>query len=122
MPNVRLCMTNLKGDYLGEFEQIVLLALARLDGESYAVPIRREIEEKTGRKASLGSIYATLSRLERKGYVTSWIGEPTAERGGRSKHFFRISKDGSIALKRTRNLLLTLWDGLSPQFLDGRSK
>ena len=56
-------MGNLKGDYLGEFEQIVLLALARLDGESYAVPIRREIEEKTGRQASLGSIYATLSRV-----------------------------------------------------------
>jgi PadR family transcriptional regulator PadR len=115
-------MTNPKSDYLGEFEQVVLLALARLEGESYAVPIRREIEDCTRRTASLGSIYATLSRLERKGYVDSWIGEPTAERGGRSKHFFRLTKSGALALKRSRNLWLRLWEGLSPQFLDGRSK
>ena len=75
---------------LGEFEQLVLLALLRLQPEAYGVAIRDEIEEKTGRRVALGSVYTTLLRLEDKGFVATRIGEPTPQRGGRRKKFYRI--------------------------------
>ena len=70
---------------LGDFEQLVLLALLRLGDDAYGVPIREEIQERAGRVVSLGSVYKTLERLEVKGYVSSFVGEPTNERGGRRK-------------------------------------
>src|SRR5918999_5537588 len=70
---------------LGEFEQITLLALLRLEPEAYGASIQREIEARTGRAVLLGAVYTTLDRLERKGLVVSWMGAPTAERGGRRK-------------------------------------
>ena len=70
-------------DQLGRFEELVLLALVRLRENAYGVPIRREIADRTGRDVSFGAVYTTLERLERKGYVTSRMGEPTRERGGR---------------------------------------
>ena len=83
---------------LGELEQLVLLAAIRLDGHGYAVSMRDEIERRTGLALARSSVYVTLDRLERKGYVTSWLGEPTPERGGKPKRFFRITAAGRRAL------------------------
>lgn len=83
---------------LGEFEQITLLALLRLEPDAYGASIRREIEARTGRQVLLGAVYTTLERLERKGLVAHWIGEPTPERGGRRKKFYRLQPAGAEAL------------------------
>ena len=101
-----------KGDFLGEFEQIVLLALARLKDRAYGVAVRQEIEERTGRGVAIGSVYSALDRLERKGYVTSRLGEPTAERGGRAKRFFRLELEGVRALERSEGMVARLREGL----------
>jgi PadR family transcriptional regulator len=102
-------------DYLGEFEQMVLLAVMRLGDAAYGVTIRREIEERTGRAVTLGAIYPTLHRLQAKGYVTSYAGEPTAERGGRSKRHFRIEAPGLAALRQSRDMLNALWAGFEAE-------
>src|ERR1700761_8914364 len=92
--------------YLGEFEHIVLLALLRLEDRAYGVTVRQEIELRTQREVSIGAVYATLDRLESKGYVTSHLGDPTPERGGRSKRFFQVTSKGMAALNRTQRALL----------------
>jgi PadR family transcriptional regulator, regulatory protein PadR len=97
---------------LGEFELIVMLALLRLDQDAYGVPISREIEQQCGREVALGSVYATLERLETKGLVSSSLGEPTAERGGRAKRYFRVTKKGLREARETRQALIKLWRGL----------
>ena len=102
-----------KGDYLGEFEHLVLLALLRLADGAYGVTVRQEIEERTDREVSIGAIYATLDRLEAKGYVRSHIGEPTPERGGRAKRHFRVTPKGLTAVRRTHDVIRTMADGLS---------
>jgi PadR family transcriptional regulator PadR len=94
-------------DRLGRFEEIVLLALVRLR-ETYGVPIRREIAERTGRDVSFGAVYTTLERLERKGYVSSRVGEPTPERGGRAKRYFRIEARGIGALNSSRETIVRM--------------
>jgi DNA-binding PadR family transcriptional regulator len=99
-------------DYLGEFEHIVVLALLRLGDQAYGVTVRQEIEARIGREVSIGAIYATLDRLEGKGYVKSQLGEPTPERGGRSKRFFRVSAKGVAAVNRTHRALQTMTKGL----------
>jgi PadR family transcriptional regulator PadR len=99
-------------DYLGEFEQIVVLALLRLEDQAYGVTVRQEIEFRTKRDVSIGAVYATLDRLERKGYVKSDLGEPTPERGGRSKRFFRVTTKGLAAVKRTQRALQRMTEGL----------
>jgi PadR family transcriptional regulator PadR len=96
---------------LGGFEEIVLLAVMRLGEESYGVIIKREIEERTGRDVSLGAIYPTLDRLEGRGYVISRKGEPTGERGGRSKRHFRLEESGMEALRRSREAISAMWEG-----------
>jgi DNA-binding PadR family transcriptional regulator len=101
-------------DSLGEFEQTVLLAIAHLGSGAYGVPIRREIEERTGRPVAVGALYTALDRLERKGYVSSRMSDPTPERGGRSKRRFTMRASGATALRRSRRLLDRMWDGLSP--------
>ena len=101
-----------KRDYLGEFEHIVILALLRLADRAYGVTVRQEIEERTGREVSIGAIYATLDRLEAKGYVKSLVGEPTPERGGRSKRFFRVTANGISAVNRTHRAVHNLTEGL----------
>ena len=101
-----------KGNYLGEFEQIVLLAVARLGDEAYGVSIRQEIEGTGGRPVSIGAVYATLDRLEHKRLLTSSIGEATPVRGGRPKRFFRILPGGQESLLGARRTLDRLWDGL----------
>ena len=104
-----------KRGYLGEFEQLVLLAVMRLGAESYGVTIRREIEARSGRDVSLGAIYPTLDRLEAKGYVSSFAGEPSGERGGRSKRHFVLEPAGEKALRRSWEILTSLWDGYAPE-------
>jgi len=101
-----------KGDYLGEFEQIVLIALLRLGRTAYGMAVRREIEERTGRQVSIGAVYATLQRLEGKGFVASFTGEPTAARGGRAKRFFRIEADGERSLRRSQEAIGRMMEGL----------
>jgi PadR family transcriptional regulator, regulatory protein PadR len=98
---------------LGEFELIVMLALLRLGDDAYGVPIARVIEESTGREVGIGSVYAALERLEQKGLVASRLGEPTPERGGRAKRYFRITKAGLQQVRKTRKALLAMWQGLS---------
>lgn len=99
-------------DYLGEFEHIVILALLRLAGRAYGVTVRQEIEARTGREVSIGAIYATLDRLETKGYVKSQFGEPTPERGGRSKRFFHVTAKGVSAVNRTHRAVQSMSQGL----------
>jgi len=99
-------------DYLGEFEHIVVLALLRLGDRAYGVTVRQEIELRIGREVSIGAIYATLGRLETKGYVNSYLGDPTPERGGRSKRFFRVTAKGVAAVNRTLRALRSMTEGL----------
>ena len=84
---------------LGEFEQIVLTAVLRLGDDAYGATIRREIESRTGRRLSISGVYTTLERMEEKGYVHSWIGEPTGERGGRRRKHFALLTPGKRALR-----------------------
>jgi PadR family transcriptional regulator len=102
-----------KGDYLGEFEQIVLLTLLRLGDGAYGAVIRMEIEAVTGRSPAIGAVHATLERMERKGFVTSWIGEPTSVRGGKAKRHFKLQAAGVSALKEARSALERLHAGVS---------
>jgi PadR family transcriptional regulator PadR len=99
-------------DYLGEFEHIIVLALLRLEDRAYGVTVRQEIEFRIQREVSIGAVYATLDRLERKGYVKSRLGDPTPERGGRSKRFFRVTTKGVTAVNRTQRALQTMTKGL----------
>ena len=102
-------------EHLGDLELLVMLALVRLGDEAYGVTIGREIESQTKRPAALGSIYAVLERLERRGWVRSELGEATPERGGRAKRHFRITSPGLKELKRARQALIGMWQGL-PEF------
>ena len=97
---------------LGGVELLVLLALIRLSDEAYGVPISDEIEATLGRSVSVGSVYITLDRLERKGLVSSRLGEPTAERGGRAKTYFRPTAKGLREVRLARRTLMRLWQGL----------
>jgi PadR family transcriptional regulator, regulatory protein PadR len=98
--------------YLGEFELMILLAVIHLGDEAYGVPISRELERHRGRDVSVGSVYAALERLETKGLVESSLGEPTPERGGKAKRYFRVTKDGLRQVSETRRVLTKLWRGL----------
>jgi PadR family transcriptional regulator, regulatory protein PadR len=99
-------------DYLGEFEHIVVLALLRLADQAYGAAVRKEIEARTNREVSIGAVYATLNRLETKGYVKSHLGDPTPERGGRSKRFFHVTAKGVAAVNRTHSALQNMTEGL----------
>lgn len=107
-------------EVLGSFELMVLLALIRLGDDAYGVPISRAIEESTGRAVLASSVYAALERLEDKGFVSARIGEPTAERGGRAKRYFRITAKGLRQVRETRRALIKLWHGV-PSLEGGRS-
>jgi PadR family transcriptional regulator, regulatory protein PadR len=103
-----------RGVHLGELEQIVLLAVLRLGDDAYGVPIGTEIEQRTGRSLTVGALYRTLDRLEAKGYVTSSFGDPTPERGGRAKRYFKVRPGAIRALRTSRDALAAMWDGLEP--------
>jgi DNA-binding PadR family transcriptional regulator len=94
--------------FLGEFEQILLLALQAAGREAYGVEIRRLIEERAGRSASPGAIYTALDRLERRGLVSSRLGEPTAQRGGKRKRYYRLEAAGETLLRESQRALARL--------------
>lgn len=95
--------------YLGEFELMLLLAVVHLGEEAYGVPISRELEANRGRSVSVGSVYAALERLEAKGLILSELGDPTPERGGKAKRYFRITKEGLRQIHETRRVLTRMW-------------
>jgi PadR family transcriptional regulator, regulatory protein PadR len=101
-----------KGDYLGNFDLMLLLALMRLGDDAYGVTIAQELEEQTGREVVVASVYATLDRLKERGLVTSTLGDPTPERGGRAKRYFRITGSGRREVRDARRSLMKLWNGL----------
>ena len=97
---------------MGDFEQLVLLALMRLGNDAYGMEVREEIEKRTGRDVSYGAVYTTLDRLERKGLVTYRVGEATPERGGRARKYFKVMPAGVDALRQSRDALTVMWQGV----------
>jgi DNA-binding PadR family transcriptional regulator len=91
----------MKGDRLGEFEELTLLAVRALGDHTYAVPVQQFVEQSTGRNVSLGAVYAALARLEQKGFVRSGMGEATARRGGKAKRLFQAT---ALGLRTARDL------------------
>lgn len=106
---------------LGEFEQLVLLAIVHLGAGAYGVTIRREIEMRTGRTVAVGALYTALDRLERRGCVRSSTSDPTPQRGGRSKRYFTIRPAGAAALQRSRDTMERMWAGIKPGQIRSRS-
>jgi DNA-binding PadR family transcriptional regulator len=100
------------GTILGEFEQLVLLALLRLGEAAYGVTVLEEIERRSGQAVSAGTVYRALLRLESKGLVESWEGEPTAERGGRRKRHYRVLAEGRVVLAQSLAVLGRMAEGL----------
>jgi DNA-binding PadR family transcriptional regulator len=103
---------------IGNFELMVMLALIRIGENAYGVPISQEIEERIGREVAIGSVYAALERLEKKGLVRSELGEATPERGGRAKRYFRVTAHGLREVRETQRALVNLWQGL-PGLMEG---
>lgn len=105
---------------LGEFEQMVLLAIAHLGGEAYGIPIVEEIERRTRRKVARAAVYITLRRLEEKGFVSSWMSDPTPERGGKGRRYAKLEAEGAKALREARQAADRMWRGLDPASLRTR--
>ena len=101
-----------KGEFLGEFEQLVILALLRLGEDAYGMNVRRELEHTAGRHVTFGTVYGTLDRLEAKGYISSWHADPEPVRGGRARRYFAVSPEGELALARARDMIAKMWDGV----------
>ena len=97
---------------ISNFELMALLALIRLGDDAYGVPISREIEEHSGHDVAAGSVYAALERLQSRKLVVSSLGEPTAERGGRAKRYFKITSKGLRTVQETQQILMRLWKGV----------
>jgi len=110
-----------KVEALGGFEQIVLLAIVRLSDAAYGSTIRDEIEERTARSVAIGALYTALDRLERKGYVSSVMSDPTPQRGGRAKRYYRLRPAGAAALRRSHEALTSMWAGIEVEGL-GRTR
>lgn len=117
-----ICVTNphtppyktpMKGIHLGEFEELVLLIVAILFDQAYGVAIMHALEKHTGRPVKISAVHSALNRLEKKGYLTSWVGGATQQRGGRRKRFFEITHAGKAALLARRQMRERLW-GLVP--------
>lgn len=103
------------GETLGEFEQLVMLAVLRLDDEAYGTTIREELEVRAERSVSPGAVFTTLERLESRGLVDSHYGAPTPERGGRRKRFYRLTADGRRALSQSLKIVRRMARGLDPK-------
>jgi len=97
---------------LGDLEELVLLALLRLGDDAYGGSIRQELAERAGREVSISTVYVTLMRLEEKGLVRSWMGEPSGERGGKAKRHFAARPEGVEALESVRAVRERMWEGL----------
>jgi len=95
--------------FLGEFEELVLLTIVNLDKDAYGVAIKEDIEERGKRAISIGALHTTLTRLEEKGYIKSWMGDPTQVRGGRRKRFFEVTRRGKVELHNMKSLRDDLW-------------
>jgi PadR family transcriptional regulator PadR len=104
-------MTIIRG--LGSFESMLMLTVLRLGDQAHGFAIRRELLTKASKDVAIGAIYTGLERLERKGYVRSWLGEPTAERGGRPKRFYVVTASGKQILSETNNAMQRLMAGLN---------
>lgn len=103
----------MKGDRLGEFEELTLLAIRALDPPVYAVPIQRFVATMTGRDVVMGAIYASLARLEQKGLVRSTLGQPTPEPGGRRKRLFVVTREGARLLSEVRRVRERIWQAIA---------
>src|SRR5439155_4281175 len=102
---------------LGDFEQLVLLGVARLELQesAYGADIRQEIHSRSGRDVSINAVYTTLDRLESKGFLKSWVGDPTPQRGGRRRKFYALRPAGVAALRQAYRAFTTMADGLQGQ-------
>lgn len=97
---------------LGDFEQLVLFGVLRLGGDAYGAAIRQEIHARSGRDVSINAVYTTLDRLEDKGLLRSWTGDPTPQRGGRRRKFYALTAAGVAALKQAYRAFTAMADGL----------
>src|SRR4026209_1547220 len=97
-----------KAPVLGDFEQLVLLGVLRLDTEAYGAAIRQEIHARSGRDVSINAVYTTLDRLERKGLLRSWGGAPTPQRGGRRRKFYALRPGGLAALRQAYRIFTAM--------------
>jgi DNA-binding PadR family transcriptional regulator len=103
---------NIMPPVLGDFEQLVLLAVLRLSDDAYGAALRQEIHARSGRDVSINAVYTTLERLERKGLLRSWTGDPTPERGGRRRKFYALRPAGETALRHAYRAFTAMADGL----------
>ena len=101
--------------YLGEFEQLLLFAVMDLQGDAYGGRVRETIERRTGRRVSPGAVYTALDRLESRGLVSSTLGDPTAQRGGKRKRYYRIEPQGAEQLRRSHDAMASMAKGLVPK-------
>ncbi|MEO1051196.1 MAG: PadR family transcriptional regulator [Bacteroidota bacterium] len=95
--------------FIGEFEELVLLTIAGLGDDAYGVSVKQDIEQRTTRKISIGALHSTITRLEEKGFIKSWLGGSTQERGGRRKRYFELTTNGKEALHAIKELRDELW-------------
>ncbi|MBL7877169.1 MAG: helix-turn-helix transcriptional regulator [Cyclobacteriaceae bacterium] len=98
------------GAYLGEFEELVLLTIATLGEEAYGVSIQHDIETRCNRSISIGALHSTITRLEEKGFLKSWLGGATQARGGRSKRYYEITVAGKKSVAESKSLRDELWN------------
>lgn len=101
--------------FLGEFEELILLAILKLSDNAYGIPIAEAIEEFSGKRVSIGALYTSLARLEEKGYIRSWVGEATEERGGRAKKYYAVEGSGFEVLRDIELTRVSILDGLKTQ-------
>ena len=112
-----------KSESCGQFEQLVLTAIVTLNDRAYGIPIHRKVQQLTTPKnVTLGAVYVTLDRLEDKGFVSSWLSEPTPERGGRSKRYYRVEAVGERALRESTATARRIWDALSEAMVGRRGR
>jgi len=111
-----------KGQFLGEFEIYVLLAVARLGSEAYGITIRRDIESRTGRDVAVGAVYATLGRLQDKGFVANAVSAPQPVQGGRARKHFHLTAGGRRALAHSTAMLSRMMAGVDPGLAGGRAR
>ena len=102
----------MKGDRLGEFEELTLLAVRAIKGEAYGVPVQRFVEKATGRNVTMGAVYAALTRLEAKGYVRSVLSEPMQVRGGKGRRVFDVTPEGVRTLTSLRRVRDRIWKAI----------
>ena len=103
----------MKGERLGEFEEFTLLAVRALGDNTYAVPIQQYVEKATGRRVSIGSVYAALARLEEKGFLRSTMSEAVAQRGGKSKRVYAVTPDGLRTARDLHRVRERIWNAIA---------